>query len=211
MRRLFLLLWLLIPVVAFAYHLGPGQRRLALDDAQAAIAAAEHHASLARAAATSAGDDAAAPLWAQACAACDDALRLLPTDLADARRAVRLERAKAQLQIGQLPAANADLQSLVTELTADAAADPAQLTDARAALASSQYYLTWLMRLEGAAREVWEPEIEVARQHYRLLAEQAEDAGDDVALARVSEDLESTIRLARMDLTELQGLPLPNQ
>ena len=67
------------------------------------------------------------------------------------------------------------------------------------------------MRLEGLTKEAWEPEIEAARQTYRLLAEQSESAGDTNAAKKNREDLESAVRLARMDLTELQGLPLPSQ
>jgi LemA protein len=50
-------------------------------------------------------------------------------------------------------------------------------------------------------------EVESARQNLRLLAE--DDGTSDVR--GVQEDLEATVRLARMDLTELQGLPLPSQ
>ena len=54
---------------------------------------------------------------------------------------------------------------------------------------TSQYYMTWLMRLEGLSADEWEPEIESARQTYRLLAEQAEAAGDQdrpASIARIS-------------------------
>jgi hypothetical protein len=67
------------------------------------------------------------------------------------------------------------------------------------------------MRLEGYQREDWEPEIEAARQNFSLLAEQAEAGGDAAGARRHEEDLESAVRLARMDLAELQGLPLPSQ
>lgn len=211
MRRLLLVLWLLIPVAAFAYHLGPGQRRVALDAADGAIARAERHAAAARALASAEGDEAAAVEWALAESACEEALRLLPPDAVAARRAIRLERAKAQMLSSKLPAANGDLAVLVEELAADPAADPHQVAEARDAFASSQYYVTWLMRLEGAGRETWEPEIEVARQNWKLLAEVAEASGDATRFADATEDLEASIRLARMDLTELQGLPLPNQ
>ena len=100
---------------------------------------------------------------------------------------------------------------MVDELKDDDAADPELLRETRDAYANSQYYMTWLMRLEGLKREAWEPEIEAARQTYRLLAEQAEASGDDDAAKKSREDLESSIRLARMDLSELQGLPLPSQ
>ena len=64
------------------------------------------------------------------------------------------------------------------------------------------------MRLEGASTDEWTVQAENARQHFRLLAEEKlkTDAG---AAKPHQEDLEATIRLARMDLSELQGLPLP--
>jgi hypothetical protein len=71
--------------------------------------------------------------------------------------------------------------------------------------------MTWLMRLEGQPRERWEREIEASRQTYRLLAEQSERCGNVEAAKKNREDLESAIRLARLDLGELQGLPLPSQ
>lgn len=67
------------------------------------------------------------------------------------------------------------------------------------------------MRLEGLSREEWEPHIESARQHYKLLAESASDEGTPQLVLQHQKDLESTIRLARMDLGDLQGLPLPSQ
>jgi hypothetical protein len=67
------------------------------------------------------------------------------------------------------------------------------------------------MRLEGQGREVWEPEAESARQNYKMLAEDAAKKGDAPAVRKHREDLEASIRLARMDLSELQGLPLPSQ
>ena len=113
--------------------------------------------------------------------------------------------------LSKLPAAHAELSSLVEELGNDPTADPKLLADARGALANAQYYRTWLMRLEGAPADEWEPEIEASRQNYKLLAEQAQQSGD-VLLAKANEEsLESSVRLARMDLNDLQGLPLPSQ
>jgi hypothetical protein len=103
------------------------------------------------------------------------------------------------------------LKNLVDELKEDDRADSHLLAEARDALSNSQYYMTWLMRLEGQPRELWEPEIDAARQTYRLLAEQADAKGNAESAKKHREDLESTIRLARMDLSELQGLPLPSQ
>jgi hypothetical protein len=113
--------------------------------------------------------------------------------------------------VEQLPVAHEELKGLVDDLTADPTADPKLLAEAQSALANSQYYLTWLMRLEGKPPEEWEPEIESARQTWRRLAEQAAADGQETEAQRCREDLEAAIRLARMDLKELQGLPLPSQ
>ncbi len=67
------------------------------------------------------------------------------------------------------------------------------------------------MRLEGQPAEAWEPVAESARQHFRQLAEDATTAGQPVVAQRHREELDSAIRLARMDLGELQALPLPKQ
>ncbi len=47
-----------------------------------------------------------------------------------------------------------------------------------------------------------------ARQNWRLLAEQA---GDETVAAQHRQDLEAAIRLERMAMEDLQGLPLPKQ
>src|SRR6266566_684070 len=93
----------------------------------------------------------------------------------------------------------------------DEVAKRLRAAEARSTLANSQYYMTWLMRLEGMSPNDWEPEIEAARQSYKLLAEDAQRRGDATAEKKRREDLESAIRLARMELGELQGLPLPSQ
>jgi len=206
MRKLLLTVWCLLPVGAGAYHFGPGQDQLLLDDAGRKMDAAERHVLRAQELAATEGDAAAAVAWAEAETAWGEALELLPEERVHERRQVRLERAKAQMFLSQLPSANRDLQGLVQELAADPEADAALLRDARRTLANSEYYMTWLLRLEGAGRDKWEPRIESARQNLKLVAG---EAGDESAA--VQEDLEAVVRLARMDLDELQGLPLPSQ
>lgn len=197
MKRFVLLVWFMLPVAALAYHLGPGQTALIRDRADDALRVADA--------------DAAAERWPEAVAHYEDALELLGDEPTTAQRRVRLELAKAKMLAAQLPAARDDLESLVAEMAADGNADVAMMTEAREALASAQYYRTWLMRLEGQPRELWEPEIESARQTYKLLVEEAENDQDAEASRRQRENLESSIRLARMDLKDLQGLPLPSQ
>ncbi len=211
MRKLLLFVWLLIPVAAGAYHYGPGQDRMRGDRAAEAVSRAEAAASEARATAAKSGDDAARASWAEAEEAYGEAIELLPQgSLAEGRR-LRLERAKAQMFVGKLPDARHDLASLVDEVAGDAKPDAKLLDESRAALANAQYYSTWLLRLGGASRDDWEPEIEAARQNYRLLAEKAATSGDVKLAAATREDLESAVRLERTDLADLQGLPLPSQ
>ncbi len=197
MRNLLLVIWLVLPVGVGAYHFGPGQDRETLDEVAALLAKADRAA--------------ADEQWLDAEKHYDEALALLPSDHPDAERRIRLERAKAQMFVKKLPVAHRDLLQLVDELQEADDVEPALLADARSALANSQYYMTWLMRLEGESEERWRPEIESSRQIYRLLAESSESAGATEAAAKHREDLESAIRLARMDLGELQGLPLPSQ
>src|SRR5262249_38040858 len=141
MRTPLLLGWLMVPILAGAYHYGPGQEKLRLDDVSATLASAERHA--------------AGQRWQEAGEDYDRALAQLPADRAAEARRVRLERDKARMFAKQLPEASADLDALVAEVQGDAKADPATLADAREALANARYYMTWLMRLEGFPREEW--------------------------------------------------------
>ena len=197
MRVLILLLWLALPILVGVYHLGPGQERMVLDDAAGLVNQAEKCA--------------ANEQWPEALEHYDEALNLLPAEEVHQGSRLRLERAKVQMLARKLPEAHQELKMLVDELLESENPDPQLLAQSRAALANAQYYMTWLMRLEGAPRDVWEPEIEAARQSFRLLAQQSDQSGDEQDAKRHREDLESSIRLARMDLSDLQGLPLPSQ
>jgi hypothetical protein len=198
MRNMLLVGWLLLPIGAWAFHEGPGQDLMALEGADAVLVAAH--------AAAADGD------WQAAVRRYEEALGKLPASLdAGVGRALfdrtRLELNKARMQASQLPTAREELELLVEQMAAERDTDPALLAEARQQLARAQFYSTWLMRLEGVPREQWEPEIEAARQNYRLLAEQA----DAAAAATHRADLEAAIRLSRIELEDLQGLPLPSE
>lgn len=211
MRKLLLFLWLLLPAAALAYHYGPGQERLRCDRADESMRRAQSLAFQAQELAREKGDDAAKDSWKRAQDACSEALALLPNDKLAEQRTLRLERAKAQMFTGELPDARREFEALVEELSADAKPDRAQLDEAREGLGNAQYYTTWLMRLEGSTREEWEPEIEAARQNYKLLAETALAQADTAGAERRLENLEAAVKLERMELKDLQGLPLPSQ
>ena len=197
MRMLLLLGWTALPIAGVAYHYGPGQDRLQLDDVAALVASAEQ---------ATANKD-----FATAVDDYDAALKQLPADRTALSRRLRLERSKAMMNNSGLPTANKELEALVDELADDASADATLVRDSRRALASSQFYMTWLLRLEGKGREEWEPQVEAARQNYRMLAESADGDGRAADAKQDREDLEATIRLARIQIEDLQGLPLPSQ
>lgn len=192
-KRLLLALWCVIPAVVLAFHFGPGQRHAARDSAAAHLEAAH--------AAERAED------WPAAVTAYTGALAALPETEPDARWQARMARAKARMFTGELPEAMVELEGILDEVHR-AGGRSALEVEVRAEAATAQYYAAWLMRLEGATAEEWLPETEQSRQHFRLLAEQA---GDAAARDGFEKNLESVIRLARMDLSELEALPLPKQ
>jgi len=198
MRNILLSCWLVLPVGAWAYHEGPGRDCAALE-ATSAVAAAAYEAA-------EAGD------WELAVREYQAALEALPADpdAYDERVGHRLvlELNKARMQSQGLIEARDELASLVETMQAAPDADDTLLRDARQALARAQFLKTWLMRLEGLDRKVWEPEIEAARQNWRWLAEQAPTEAEKTLHC---EDLEAAVRLARMEMEDLQGLPLPSE
>ena len=191
--KLLLYVWLLTPVALLAYHYGPGQSGLARD------AAAEH---IALAQSLEVKED-----WTAAKAAYGEALAKLPASDNVTRWQLRLAQAKARMRSGELPESITDFENLLADVEKSGGA-PSQLEEVRSNLGMAQYYAGWLMRLEGAKTEEWTIQVESARQQFRLLAEEKLSADPAGAKAH-QENLEATIRLARMDLSELQGLPLP--
>jgi hypothetical protein len=198
MRNILLVSWLLLPIGAWAYHEGPGQDQKALESTDAVLVAAHTAADEGR--------------WKEAVKQYEEALKTLPknVDAVDKRvvQRLQLELNKARMQASGLPDAREDLATMVEQMVAEKDTDPQLLRETRQALARAQFYSTWLMRLEGLDRKEWEPEIEAARQNYRLLAEQA---GSKEEAAQMQADVEASIRLARMEIEDLQGLPLPSE
>jgi len=197
MRILMIVGWLFVGLGGAIFHFGPGQKHmetdkvdLVLNDARQCVAEED---------------------WSQAVDLFNAALADIPDEKVAESRSVMLEKAKCQMMASKLPEARSTLSGLLEDVRKDDTTKKEIVADVQSALANSQYYMTWLMRLEGMPEEEWKPEIEAARQHYTQLAVDAKEMGDEELLKRSSEDLESAVRLARMDLSELQGLPLPSQ
>lgn len=197
MRILMIVGWLFVGLGGAIFHYGPGQEHLEVDRVDQLLGKAQ----------ASVADE----NWAKAVELFDEVLIDLPNEKVAESRSVLLEKAKCQMMAAQLPEARQSLQTLLDDAREDEDPDKSFIAEVQSALANSQYYTTWLMRLEGLPEEEWKPEIEAARQHYTQLAIDAKEAGDQKLLSRSSEDLESAVRLARMDLADLQGLPLPSQ
>lgn len=191
MKILFATLWLLIPLVFAAYHYGPGQEHLALDHTEDTLLQAREAVSEKN--------------WEEAIALYQKALTKLPPDQIETQQRIRLEIAKAQMLNSALPQARKDLAQLVSEINERVDSPTDLKEEALSTLANSRYYMTYLMKLEGLPAANWEPEIEAARQEYKLLAKIGIDS------SRHQKDLEAAIRLARAEPSELYGLPLPNQ
>jgi hypothetical protein len=188
--------WGLAPVAALAMHLGPGQTLMARD-------AAADHLSRARSAEKAGDWGAAADEYALAKAA-------LPPDARVEKVTLAISEAKARIQNGDLLEGAESLEAIIEEEERGAATpDAAVLEQARHELGTARYYSAWLMRLEGAAPDEWKPESEAARQQFRLLAEEAQKRGEVGSAEDSKKNLEEVIRLEQMDLSELQGLPLP--
>ena len=103
MRGFLLAVWVLVPVVAGAFHYGPGQERLQLDDVQAYQAAGKRHSQQ--------GDHEGAVKYF------DEALARLPAGREAEAHRIRVERAKAMLLSQRLPEAYDDLTLLLDLLT----------------------------------------------------------------------------------------------
>lgn len=194
MKIALLTFWLLVPLGFAAWHYGPGQSHLETDDARIFIKQAQ-------AALDEKDYPGAIKNWSAA-------IGKLPKEDVTLSRRLELEIAKAKMLDSKLPEAREELAELMQRLESDPDSDQALRDETTSALANSRYYMTYLMKLEGLPDASWEPEIDAARQEYKYLAEHAGDS----ALAKTSaNDLESAIRLARMDPAELYGLPIPNQ
>lgn len=191
MRKLFILIWLILPLIFATYHFTKGEKQVTKDEAQSLIDQGYDHYEKEN--------------YGEAIELFGKALSKLTEKQLPTQRRVRLERAKARMQHSELPKAREELQALIKDLEGDQKADQQLLRDARSAFAYSRYYMTYLMKLEALPREVWEPEIEAARQEYKLLAQQSE--GEESK--GYTQDLEASIRLARADIDDLTGRAIP--
>jgi hypothetical protein len=185
--------WLLLPVALLAYHFGPGQASRQRD---------EIARQLSLAAQAEQRED-----WNAARRAYAQALSHLPGANTRLRNGVRVAQAKARMYSGEIVEAIGDLKILLAEIDVPGA-DPTLRDDVRDTLGTAEYYVGWLMRLEGAPPEEWSAEVENARQHFHLLSQDTSEV-TPASASQYQQNLEAAIRLSRIELSELRGLPLP--
>ena len=188
-----ILLWLTLPAAVAALHAGPGRAWLGRDDAETLSGFARKLAAD--------GD------WEAAVKKYETAIAALPESAVARRRQLEVELGKSLVMSGEMIAGQERLEKSLAELHEAGEDNSPTARAARYELATASYYAAWIMRLEGATTEEWLAEAEVARQNFRLLAEGADE--DDESRAAYERSLEATIRLERMDLSELLARPKP--
>lgn len=196
MKRWLLLLWLLLPLPVVVWHFGPGQKWLARDRAYALIARAQRAE--------------VEKNWAVAESLYRDAVG----KIGDRDPNVRMQLDVALVRSRYNQGGAVEAIDGIDRILADArfhSLPKAQQREARELAGRIHYYAAWVMRLEGAQKDLWMEEAELARQNYRLLTESSFDAGKTSYAQTQQTNLESSVRLQRMSYSELMGRPLPEE
>ena len=201
MRKYLVLLWLLLPLPFVVLHYGRGQQWLARDQANDLVRKAWS--------AEQKND------WKTADSLYREAARLAAKDQPQLRLGLDLAQVRTRFRMGEAVTAIDMAERLVND-PAMTAAPQALQREARDLSARIHYYAAWVMRLEGANRELWMEEAELARQNFRLLAAQgpakaANRESPPAEIRKSRENLESAVQLQRLSLTELMARPLPEE
>lgn len=196
MKKYLVLLWILLPLPVVVLHFGRGQEWLANDKA---------YAFLKRAEAAEKKQD-----WQQADQLYRDAAKSLNPKSDQLKLRVELAQVRTHFRMGDAMAAIDGADQLLDNKSM--ASMPVDFQrESRELAGRIHYYAGWVMRLEGASRELWMEEAELARQNFRLLAEKSasEEAGENSI--KQKENLESAVQLQRLSMTELMARPLPKE
>lgn len=155
--------------------------------------------------------EAASAAWAEVADAYTQVEERLVDDDPRTVDRVRWSKARARVRSGAIWDGALDLETLLVPRSDDPG-DRALARAAREELATAHYFGARLLRMAGEPARVWRAEAIKARQHFRLLAETAAEAGAAPELVRGLEDnVERTIDLEQMDKSELEGRALPRE
>lgn len=196
MKRYGLLLWILIPLPVLVWHFGAGQEWMARDRAHTYL-------NEARAAEEKKAWGEAETLYKAAADQLKAGEPALKTQLDVALARTRYRQGGAVDSI--------DLIDRVVSSKEFPGLPEGVQREARELAGRIHYYAAWVMRLEGAQRDLWMEEAELSRQNFRLLAEETHSVGQTNYSMLQQTNLETAIRLQRMSLTELMGRPLPEE
>ncbi len=196
MKRFALFLWLLLPLPIVVWHYGPGQKWLARDQAHVLIKSAKKFE--------------AQKNWAEAEARFTEAANKVGTTDARLKAQLDLALVRARYRQGGAVEAVDRIDSLINEPRFHS--QPTDLQrEARELAGRIHYHAAWVMRLEGAQKDLWMEEAELARQNFRMLSEETLAAGRTNYSQLQQTNLESAVKLQRMGLVELMAKPLPEE
>lgn len=196
MKKYLILLWLLLPLPVVVVHFGRGQQWLARDKAHAFIVRAQKMEKQEN--------------WKEADRLYRDAAKCVTAAEPAVKMRLDLAQIRTRYRQGDAIAAMDQMDKVVND--PGFSSMPVEFRrEARELAGRIHYYAGWVMRLEGARRELWMEEAELARQNFRLLAEQsAAEGARDYSVIQQS-NLESAVQLQRMSLYELMAKPLPEE
>jgi hypothetical protein len=196
MKRFALFLWLLLPLPIVVWHYGPGQKWLARDQAHVLIQNAQRFESQKN--------------WTEAESRFTEAANKIGTTDRRLKAQLDLALVRARYRQGGAVEAIDRIDSLINEPKFHS--QPTELQrEARELAGRIHYHAAWVMRLEGAQKDLWMEEAELARQNFRMLSEETLAAGRTNYSQLQQTNLESAVKLQRMGLVELMAKPLPEE
>lgn len=194
MKKYFVLLWMLLPVPVLVFHYAKGRELMEMDVARDCVRRGE--------AAEKAGDLVAAEKFYR------EAATHVTADRPELKMRVGLAIIRTEARTGGVVAALDDAERMLAD-EAFAAMPSAFRAEAVETLSRIHYHAAWVMRLEGANRELWMEESEQARQGYRALVETGLEGASESRIRSAKEDLESAVALQRLSYGALVARPLP--
>ena len=195
-KKILILTWLLIPVIAIIIHFKYGERLTERDQLRSLLIDAENQLKVNN--------------YEAALSSYENALALAQNEDEEFIKNLALKQAQTRIKSGQLLEGIEQLDGLL--MSNEKSKDSDFVNNVRSELAAANYHAGLLLRLEGASADEWKPHLEQSRQHYRFLAESSEklpDTDSELDTQELKENLETVIRLKNMDLAALKGLALP--
>ncbi len=196
MKRWLLLLWLMAPLPVIVWHYGPGQTWLARDRAHALIQQAQQAENQQQ--------------WAAAERLYQAAGSLIGGQDPTVRLQMDMALVRARYHQGGAVEAIDGADRILGDARFELLPGPLQ-REARELAGRLHYYAAWVMRLEGAKRDLWLEEAELARQNFRMLTESSLSEGKAEYSKVQQTNLENAVRLQRLSMTELMARPLPEE